>query len=158
MAMPMRPAVLLQSRKSAAAGRVDETRTSTTSVLNSAAPAASLGRIACLISRSNSPSRHRSVNDDGAEISDVRKRRTRHEEIADAVEKPRGIVVGEKGGGIEAGGSGPYYGGFVDKGAGRVIRAAAAAVGSVGIGGHGRDSLGAVERVGGGQWLSLVWG
>src|SRR5580704_4521236 len=124
MAIPMRPAVLLHSRKSAAAGCVDEARMSTTRVLKTAAAAAILGKIACLIVPFRFPSRRRSVNDDGAEVIDVSERRTRRIQIADAVEKPRGIVVCEKGGGIEAGRKRPFYRRFVDKGAGRVVRQA----------------------------------
>ena len=44
------------------------------------------------------------------------------------------IVVGEKRGGIEAGGPGALERGVVDKGAGRVVGPAPAAIGAVGIG------------------------
>ena len=93
-----------------------------------------------LISGSDSGQRSWPVNDDGAEVGHVGERRAGPEQIADAVEKPRGIVVGEKRGGIEAGGPGALKRRRVDKGAGRVVRAAAAAVGSVGIGGQRRDA------------------
>src|ERR1700722_282173 len=146
MAIPMRPAVLLQSRKSAAAGCVDEARMSTTSVLKITAAAAILGKIARLISRSNSSSRRWGVNDDGTEIIDVRKRRTRCVQIADAVEKPRRIVVGEKGGGIEAGHKGPFYRRSVEKVAGRVVGQALPAVGAVGVSRHRRDGFGGTAR------------
>src|SRR6516165_9329551 len=76
------------------------------------------------------------VNDDGAEVGDVSKRRAGREQVADSVEKPRGIVVGEKRGGIEADGSRSTQGGIVDKGPGRVIGPPPAAVGSIGIGGQ----------------------
>ena len=97
-----------------------------------------------------------SVNDNGAEVGDVGERRAGREQIADAVEKPRGIVVGEKGGGIEAGSAGPRQSRVVDKGAGGVVRPAAAAVGSVGIGGQRGNSLGAVEMDGERQRIFLV--
>ena len=65
--------------------------------------------------------------------------------VADGVEKPRGIVVGEKRGGIEASGAGARQGGRIDEGAGGVVGAAAAAVGSVGIGGERGDAIRAIE-------------
>ena len=39
------------------------------------------------------------VNEDGAEVGHIGERRTRTEQIADSIEKSRGIVVGEKRGG-----------------------------------------------------------
>ena len=96
------------------------------------------------------------VNDDGAEVGHVGECRARDEKVADAVEKPRGIVVGEKRGGIEAGGPGATKRRRVDEGAGRVVGAAAAAVGAVGIGGQRRDAGGAVEVDGERQRVFLV--
>jgi len=64
------------------------------------------GIVPSLISGSDSGQILSPVNDDGAEVGDVGERRTRPVQIADGVEKPRGIVVGKKGGGIEAGGAG----------------------------------------------------
>src|SRR5271169_4304520 len=156
MATPTRPAVLLQSRKSAAAGRVDEARMSTTRVLRTTAAAVILGKIASLMSRSDSPSPRWGVNDDSAEIIDVSERRTRRVQVADAVEKPRGIVVGEKGGGIEAGGERPLYCRTIDKGAGRVVRQALAAIGSVGVAGHGCNPLDAIEIDGKRERIFLI--
>jgi hypothetical protein len=75
------------------------------------------------------------VNDDGAEVRDVGEGRTGPKKIADAIEKPRGIVVGEKRGGIEAGNLRARKRGLVDKCASRVVGAAAATVGAVGVGG-----------------------
>src|SRR5277367_3122278 len=161
MAMPTRPAVLLHSRKSAAAGCVDDAKMSTTRVLKTAAAAAILGGIACLMSRSNSPSPRWGVNNYGAEIIDVSERRTRRVQVADAVEKPRGIVVREKGGGIEAGRQGPFYRRCVDKGAGRVVRQALAAVGSIGVARKGGDifggnTIGGIEVDGERQRIFLI--
>ena len=51
---------------------------------------------------------------------------------------------------------GPRQGGVVDKGAGGVVRAAAAAVGAVGIGGQRGNALGAVEMDGERQRIFLV--
>src|SRR6185437_14626394 len=44
----------------------------------------------------DSPSHLRRVNDHGAEVGDVGERRAGPEQVADAVEKPRRIVVREK--------------------------------------------------------------
>ncbi len=46
--------------------------------------------------------------------------------------------------------------GIVDKGAGRVVRPAPAAVGSIGIGGERRNALGAVEMDGERQRIFLI--
>src|SRR3984885_5904687 len=96
------------------------------------------------------------VNDDGAEVGHVGECRARDEKVADAVEKPRGIVVGEKRGGIEAGGPGAAKRRRVDKGPGRVLGAAAAAVGSIGSGSQRRYAGGAVEVDGERQSIFLV--
>src|SRR5580700_4200304 len=100
--------------------------------------------------------RSRPVNDDGTEVGDVGECRARDEKVADAVEKPRGIVVGEKRGGIEAGGPGATKRRRVDEGPGRVVGAAATAVGSVGIRGQRRYAGGAVEVDGERQSVFLV--
>src|SRR5580692_1217924 len=92
--------------------------------------------------------RSRPVNDDGTEVGHVGECRARDEKVADAVEKPRGIVVGEKRGGIEAGGPGAAKRRRVDEGPGRVVRTATAAVGAVGIRRQRRDAGGAVEMDG----------
>src|SRR4029077_12577428 len=67
----------------------------------------------------------RPVNDDGAEIVNVGGGRCRREEIAKPREKTRGIVLGEKGGRIEAEGLRTRRRGGVDQGARRIVRAAA---------------------------------
>src|SRR5207253_2915478 len=87
----------------------------------------------------------RAVNDNGTEVGHVGECRTGREQIADGVEKPRGIVVGEKRGGIEASGAGSGQGGRIDESAGGVVGAAAAAIGSVGIGGERGYAVRAIE-------------
>src|ERR1700676_3720741 len=154
--MPTRLAVLLQSRKSAAAGPAETNSANATTAPKTSAPAAVLVKIPRLISGADSASNRWSVNDNGAEVGDVGERRAGREQIADAVEKPRGIVVGEKRGGNEAGRFGPRQAGIVDKGAGRVVRLAPAAVGSVGVGGKRRDALGAIEVKGQRQRVFLI--
>src|SRR5215472_8842233 len=136
MAMPTRLDVLLHRRKSAAAGPVDK-RVSGRAA-NTLANSATLNLFATmprLIPSVDSFSIGGPVNDDGAEVGDVGERRTGYEQVADRLEKPRRIVVGEKRGGIEAKVFGPRQGRVVEKGTGRVVRPAPAAVGSIGVGG-----------------------
>src|ERR1700683_1475325 len=107
------------------------------------------GRAASLISSPDSTSKsfaanNRPVNDDGAEIGHVGEGRGGPKQIADVVEKPRGIVVSEKRGGIEAAGAGARHGRGVDEGAGGVVRATAAAIGPVAVGGKRGNAGGAV--------------
>src|ERR1700733_4311678 len=130
MAIPTRLAVLLQRRKSAAAGLADPARAKIVTIVSTSTLAAVLEKFPCLIATSESASTGWPVNDNGAEVGDVGKRRTGREQIADAVEKPGGIVVGEKIGGIEAGGLGALQSGVVDKRPGRVVGAATAAIGA----------------------------
>src|SRR5689334_7817982 len=120
MAMPTRLDVLLHSRKSAAAGPVD----AMVSGRAANALATSAPRTLCLtrlIPAADSCSIGGPVNDDGAEVGDVGERRTGYEQVANGVEKPRGIVVGEKGGGNEAEAFGPIERGIVDESPGWVI-------------------------------------
>src|SRR4249919_381596 len=82
----------------------------------------------------------RPVNDDGPKIVHVGPGRTCFDEVAQPGEKPGGIVVREKMGRIEAAPPRPGERVLVDRGAGRVIRGAGAAVGAVGIPGQRRDA------------------
>ena len=109
MAMPTRLEVLLQRRKSAAAGPVDEMVSgSAANALAKSVPRNLFATMIRLIPNADSFSIGGPVNDDGAEVGDVGERRAGYEQVADGVEKPRGIVVGEKRGGIEAEPFGPY--------------------------------------------------
>ena len=107
MAMPTRLDVLLHSRKSAAAGPVDEMVSGrAANTLATSAPRNLCAMINRLIPAADSCSIGGPVNEDGAEVGDVGERRAGYEQVADGVEKPRGIVVSEKRGGIEASGVG----------------------------------------------------
>src|ERR1700741_4952984 len=97
------------------------------------------------MSAAESGVRSRPVNDDGTEVGHVGECRARDKKVADAVEKPRRIVVGEKRGGIEPGGRGAGKRRRGDEGPGGAVWAAAAAVGAVGIRRQRRDAGGAVE-------------
>src|ERR1051326_1289886 len=96
------------------------------------------------------------VNDDGAEIIDIGRGRSRRQEIAKPREKPRGIVVSEKGGRIEAKALRAGDRGRLDYGARRIIRTAAAAVGAVCVAGERRDARRAGQRTGKRQRIFLV--
>src|ERR1700720_2537748 len=142
MAMPTRLDVLLHRRKSAAAGPVDEMVSGSAAIaLANSAPRDLFTTMTRLIPNAESVSIGGRVNDDGAKVGDVGERRAGYEQIADGVEKPRGIVVGEKRGGIEAEPFGPYQRRIVDKGPGRVVRQASAGGGSIGIGRGGGNAL-----------------
>src|SRR5215469_9289129 len=156
MAMPTRLDVLLHKRKSAAAGPVDMVSGSAANALAKSAPRNQFATITRLIPNADSVSIDGPVNDDGAKVGDVGERRARYEQVADDVEKPRGIVVGEKRGGIEAEPFGPNQGRIVDKGSGRVVRPASAAVGSICIGRHCGNALGPAEMDGERQGVFLV--
>src|ERR1043166_2775013 len=86
------------------------------------------------------------VNEDVAEVVDVGEGRPGGEQIAEPREERGGIVLGNKGGRIEAERAGPRGGGPVDKSPGRVVGAPGAAGGPVGVAGKRRDALRAVER------------
>src|SRR5215471_20922546 len=132
--MPTRLGVLLHRRKSAAAGPVDKMVSgSAANALANSAPPNLFAAMTRLIQNADSFSIGGPVNEGGAKVGDVGERRARYEQVADSVEKPRGIVVGEKRGGIEAEPFGPYHGCIVDKSASRVVGSALAAVGSIGI-------------------------
>src|ERR1044072_9650405 len=122
--MPTRLPVLLQRRKSAAAGVAKAQP-------RSAQAASTIGRgnapdigtptlipptriIRLAISRRFRPT----VNEDGAEVIDVRECGTRAQQGAPALEEARGVVVGKKRGRIEAGFLGPRGRFAVHQGAG----------------------------------------
>src|SRR5690348_11402751 len=122
MAIPTRLEVLLHNRKSAAAGPVDEIVSgSAVNAPRRRVPVNLFVATARFISKAGSISIGGPVNDDGAEVRDVGERRAGYEQVADRLEKPRRIVVGEKRGGIEAEPFGPFQGGVVDKGPGGVV-------------------------------------
>src|SRR6516225_6258973 len=156
MAMPTRLDVLLHKRKSAAAGPVDTVSGSAANALAKSAPRNQFATITRLIPSADSFSIDGPVNDDGAEVGDVGERRAGYEQVADSVEKPRGIVVGEKRGGNEAEPFGPCQGRIVDKSASRVVGSALAAVGSIGISRQCGNSLGPGEVDGERQRIFLV--
>src|ERR1043166_4746509 len=86
------------------------------------------------------------VNEDGAEVVDVGEGRPGGEQIAEPREERGGIVLGKKGGRIEAERAGPRGGGPVDKSPGRVVGAPGAAVGAVGGARQRRGALPAGRR------------
>src|SRR5579883_3244586 len=92
------------------------------------------------MSGAESGQRSMAVNDNGAEVGDVGEGRAGPEQIADSIEKPRGIVVGEKGGGIEADRPRARERRRIDEGPGRIVRSPAAAVGPVSVGGECGDA------------------
>src|SRR5262249_60405882 len=89
-------------------------------------------------------------------VGDVGERRAGYEQVAHGVEKPRGIVVGEKRGGNEAEPFGPHQGRIVDKGSGRVVWLALAALGSIAIGRPCSNTLSPREENGDRQRIFLV--
>src|SRR5262249_34571668 len=156
--MPTRLGVLLHRRKSAAAGPVDKMVSgSAANALANSAPPNLFAAMTRLIQNADSFSIGGPVNEGGAKVGDVGERRARYKQVADSVEKPRGIVVGEKRGGIEAEPFGPYQGRIVDKRSGRVVRPAPAAVSSIGIGRECCNAFGAGEVNGERQRIFLVW-
>src|SRR5947209_11998320 len=125
--MPTRLPVLLHRRKSAAAGAANSRTNALASesipawrhvapgLLRLAARWAT--RIICLgISRRF----HRTVNEDGTQVIDVREGGAGAEEIAQRFEKSGGVVVGKKRGRIEAKIARPRGGGPIHIGAGGV--------------------------------------
>src|SRR5712692_3614245 len=97
------------------------------------------------------------VNEYSAEIVDIGVGRARLQQIAQAFEEPRRIVFGKKRGGIEAEIPRSRQRGVVNESASRIIRAAATAVGAVGIAGNSRDSGRGPERLGERQSVFLIW-
>src|SRR5438093_902079 len=157
MAMPTWLGVLLHSLKSAAAG---DAASSMPAVSAPAAIRGAARRNVAMVESAIMLGDFRNmswrVNDDGAKIIDVGGGGSRAEQIAEARKKLGGIVVGEKGGRIEAVCPGARHRGFVDQRAGRIIRAAGAAVGAVGVAGERRNSPRAGERARERQRIFLV--
>src|SRR5262245_20210351 len=89
-------------------------------------------RVPFLPSRRLSLNPSRTVNENSTEIIDIREGRARHQKVAEGAEEGGRIVVGEKGGRIEAERPGASGRRGVDKSPRRIVRAAAAAVGSGG--------------------------
>src|SRR5258708_33961661 len=96
------------------------------------------------------------VNEYSAEIVDIGVSRSRSKQVAQAFEESRGIVFGKKRRGIESEVPRPRQRGVINKSAGRIIGAAAAAVGAVGIAGNCRDSSRGPKRLGERQSVFLV--
>src|SRR5258708_6258486 len=96
------------------------------------------------------------VNEYSAEIVDISVSRSRSKQVAKAFEESRGIVLGKKRRGIESEVARPRKRGVINKSAGRIIGAAAAAVGAVGIAGNCRDSRRGPKRLGERQSVFLV--
>src|ERR1043165_5304768 len=149
--MPTRPPVLLHRLKSAAAGLMKAISRSAHRA-STVAPGSRPDTIRSTlfpptrIIRSAISRRFlMTVNENGAEVVDVRERGTRAQQIAQALEETRGVVVGKKRGRIEAELPCPRGGFAVDRRAGRILRRAFAAVGAVGVAGKRRDALCAGE-------------
>ena len=144
--MPTRPPVLLQRLKSAAAGLTKARRSSAhaassiarrrppDTIRSTLIPPTHIIRLA--ISR-----RFRlAVNEDGAEVIDVREGGTRAKQIAQALEEARGVVVGKKRGRIEAELLGPRHGIALHIGAGGIVGRARPAIRAVSIARECRDA------------------
>src|SRR3954471_9884845 len=144
--MPTRLPVLLQSRKSAAAGVAK-------ALASSAQAASSTGQHDApeAISFVIPPSRiiplaisrrlHLAVNEDGAEVIDVRESGTWTQEIAQTFEKTRGVVVGKKRGRIEAKFLRSCGGLAVHVCPGGILRRTFATIGTIGIRGQRSDAV-----------------
>src|ERR1700745_106306 len=83
-------------------------------------------RVPFLPSRGISLNPSRGVNEDSTEIIDVREGRARHQKVTQGTEEGGRIVVGEKGGRIEAERPGASRCSGVDKSPRRIVRGAAA--------------------------------
>src|SRR3954471_5880356 len=149
--MPTRPPVLLQRLKSAAAGLTKARRSSAhaaSSIARRRAPdtiRSTLIPPTHIIRLAISRRFRLAVNEDGAEVIDVREGGTRAKQIAQALEEARGVVVGKKRGRIEAKFAGVGGGLTIRSGARRIVGRAFAAVGAIGVGGERRNALRAVE-------------
>src|SRR5215510_6045396 len=182
--MPTRLVVLLQSRKSAAAGSAASTNAPAASVPPKRPPVSRAGRKLLMVRRSlivrrsssfpqgadftrglmtcqhthhwhgRSP---RSVNHNSPKIVHVGIGCTRPQKVINASEESGRIVVSKKSGGIEAYLPGAPERCVVNIGAGRVIGAAHAAVGAVGVGGQARNAGLSTKRQGKRQRVFLIW-
>src|SRR5690348_9993898 len=149
--MPTRLPVLLHRRKSAAAGVAN--------AIGSSAQATSAARRHAPDTRSPiliPPTRiirlaisrrfHLAVNEDGAEVIDVGEGWAWDQEIAQALEEARGVVVGKKHGRIEAELLRPRGSFSVHTGSGRILRGTCATIRSVSIACKGGDPPRAGKR------------
>src|SRR5437588_4298426 len=149
--MPTRPPVLLQRLKSAAAGSTKARRSSAQTAKNAGRRSAPDTIRSTLIPPTHiirlaiSRRFRLAVNEDGAEVIDVREGGTRAKQIAQALEEARGVVVGKKRGRIEAKFAGAGGGLAIHGGDGRIVGRAFAAVGAIGVGGERRNAARAVE-------------
>src|SRR2546427_522005 len=151
--MPTRLLVLLQRRKSAAAGSACAP-TASISTAPAARPRPNPGRrrcggrkswilgglsIACLVPHGARISREPSwpVNEDGPEVVDICEGRPRRQQVPQLGKESGRIVVGKKDGRIEAEAAGAREARLVDERTGRILGLAATAVGAIGIGGKG---------------------
>src|SRR5579885_3789780 len=156
--MPTRLPVLLQRRKSALAHRADaNTNTAAIPAITAVQRLAAIKGKRLTIRRFGvarlSRDLSRAVNDDGAEVGHIGEGVSGNQQVAQPTEKPCGIVVGEKGGRIEAESIGASGRAAVGKSAGRIACRSTSAVGPVGIGcercdrGHAGKRDGERERI-----------
>src|ERR1044072_8466443 len=141
--MPTRLPVLLHRRKSAAAGVVipiPQANAQTPSMVRRAAAGAVLICGSRVMELRISRRLRRAVNDDGAEVVDVREGRAGAEKTARVLEKGGGIVVGKNRGRFEAEFRRPRGGCPTDQRAGGILRGAGPAIRAVGIGRQRRDA------------------
>src|SRR6201999_3871347 len=143
MAIPTRLPVLLHNLKSAAAGaaspasnRQAVTTRRTVPEIAKLALIRPTGVIASRTSRRN----RRAVNEDGAEVVDVREGRAGGEEIAQRLEKSGGVVVGKQRGRIQRKFARACHGLAIESRTGGILRRAFAAIRAVGIARERRDT------------------
>src|SRR5215204_5772768 len=165
--MPTRLPVLLQRRKSAAAGCAKATIPIKAITAGSNARVTPPRRIG---NRSKSTSvwpgaltkagfsREDSgrVNEDGPEVINIGEGRSGHQKVPERGEELGGVVVGQKRGRIEAKGAGARRRGTIAESSGRVGGRAGAAVGAVGISRQDADATDTRERDGERQGVFLI--
>src|SRR6476660_6385595 len=155
--MPTLPPVLLQSRKSAAAGvakALAKSAQATSSTGQRSAPDPmnrTLIPPTRIIRLAISRRFHLTVNEDRPEVIDVGEGGARTQEVAQTFEKACGVVVGKKRGRIEAKFPCPRGGLAVHIGSGRILRRTSATIGTISIAGQRRDSVCAGKCDGEGQ-------
>src|SRR5689334_16189323 len=159
--MPTRLPVLLQRRKSAAAGVAKATAKSAQTAKKAGerdAPASMMCLIApARIIRSRISRRfHLAVNEDGTEVIDVGEGWTGAEKIAQALEEAGGVVVGKKHGRIEAELLCPRGGVSIHICTGGIVSRAPAAVRPIGVASERRDPARACERDGKRERVLLI--
>src|ERR1043165_4674923 len=150
--MPTRLPVLLQRRKSAAAGAANKTANAQAS--ESIPPArrtvrgletGAKGGIRIIVSRISRVLR-RAVNEDGAEVIDVGESGAGAQEVAESFEKSGRVVVGKKRGRMEAELPRACHGVAIGVSPRGVAGRAGPAVGAVGVGGERRNAARARKR------------